>query len=139
MLNHIPEFSCQNHCMYQTTCMHLILSNKYSTVSTGTIYMGSHAGFSRASLPKTAFPHISLWNFFLLLPTQFFFVRTLWTIENSISIPLKASTAHKSKTILTIQKNCQQNHHQSNHKRPWKTRTHVLGKKGRHVWLILRN
>ena len=64
--------------------MHQIFTHMHSTVSLGPSYMKSPIGFLQAPPPQTAFPHISLQNLFLLLPTHFIFVRTLKTIEKRI-------------------------------------------------------
>ena len=72
-----------------------ILIHLYLTVSIGPSYMDSLKRFSKASPTQSAFPQISPQNLFLLLPTQYFFIRTLKKIEkhihNQTSCPGKLS------------------------------------------------
>ena len=63
--------------------MHQIFTHMYSI---GPSYIESPIRFSEAPAPQTAFPQISICNLFLLLPTQFFFIRTLKTIGKQIHI-----------------------------------------------------
>ena len=70
------SFAFMQFCDQIQSSMHQIFTQIHLTVSIGPSYMKSPSELLQAP-PQTVFPHVLLYNFFILFFPQFFFIRIL--------------------------------------------------------------
>ena len=92
LVKHYMPRKCISANLTIQSSKHQIFTHLYLTVSIRPSYMESLTGFSQAPPPSNGVtPHFTI-NLSLLLPTQYFFIRTLKKIEKQIHNLLSRET-----------------------------------------------